>query len=445
MPVIYTKAFFLFVAFIFNVVTVAVVMGILENKGKIKLSILRSKMRDAELSFFPKFCSSKAIICYVVTLAIVSAAFLNFAMPFQFMLFGLVAVIVFFNYSSKLTMGWQKYDPSRFAKKLFTTALLIRLFYVIFIYFYYIEMTGQPDMFHPGDTLWYQFMASRWREEGFDSFNKWVSGTQLDDTGYCWWLGIENLLFGTHVLPPRLIKCVIDSFACLLIYSLAQRNFGESTARIAAIFYMLMPNTWYYCGITLKETEMAFLVILFVERGDLAMRSPKIKLKDMLIPLLIIVVMFTFRTAIAAVLAAALAAALILSSQKQMQLWKKIMFTAIFSVWMFLTVGVELTQEAQMMWEGGIYVKIDSRRWQCIGKIRLRVCFCSFDFHIAAFFHGGYSQSGEPDDVERSKFHQEHSLRLHYFCPVHLTHQERMATACAAACCYVWVLGGFGI
>lgn len=352
MPVIYTKAFFLFVAFIFNVVTVAVVMGILENKGKIKLSILRSKTRDAELSFFPKFCSSKAITSYVVTLAIVSAAFLNFAMPFQFMLFGLVAVIVFFNYSSKLTMGWQKYDPSRFAKKLFTTALLIRLFYVIFIYFYYIEMTGQPDMFHPGDTLWYQFMASRWREEGFDSFNKWVSGTQLDDIGYCWWLGIENFLFGTHVLPPRLIKCVIDSFACLLIYSLAQRNFGESTARIAAIFYMLMPNTWYYCGITLKETEMAFLVILFVERGDLAMRSPKIKLKDMLIPLLIIVVMFTFRTAIAAVLAAALAAALILSSQKQMQLWKKIMFTAIFSVWMFLTVGVELTQEAQMMWEG---------------------------------------------------------------------------------------------
>lgn len=364
MPVIYNKAFFLFVAIFFNVVTVAVVMGILENKEKLKQSILSSKNRNTELPFFPRFCSTRGMICYVVTLLLTSAIFFKRAMPFQFMLFGIISVIVFFTYSNKLTVKWQKMDSSRFAKKLFVTALLIRVAYVIFIYFYYIEMTGQPHMFGAADCLWYQAMGELWRNDGFDEFYSWISTTQLDDVGYCWWLALEYLVLGTHVLPARLVKCLIDAFACVLIYSLAERNFGERTARIAGIFYMLMPNTWYYCGVTLKESEMAFLVILFVERADMAMRSPKIKLKDLLIPLLTIVVMFTFRTALAAVLAAALAAALIFSSKKQMQPWKKVVFTAIFGVWMFATVGVELVQESQMMWEGKMENQESGYQWR---------------------------------------------------------------------------------
>ena len=365
MPVIYTKAFFLFAAIFFNVVTVAIVMGILENKERLKLSLLQSKLRKTELPFFPRFCSSHAIICYVATLTLVSAVFFSHAMPFQFMVFGLVSVLVFFVYANKLTMGWQKLDPSRFAKKLFVTALIIRLSYTIFIYFYYIQMTGFPHMFGAADSMLYQEVAEVWYNEGVDRFIDYMN-TYLDfsDIGYCWWLGIEYILFGTNVLPARLIKCLIDSFSCVLIYSLAERNFGERTARIAAIFYMLMPNTWYYCGVTLKETEMAFLTILFVERADLAMRSPKIKLKDMIVPLLIIVVMFTFRTALAAVLTAALAGALILSSQKQMQTWKKILFTAVFGVWMFATIGVELVQEAQMMWEGKAENQESGYQWR---------------------------------------------------------------------------------
>jgi len=364
MPVIYSKVFFLIAAIFFNVVTVAIVMGILENKEKLKQSIMRSKMRASELAYFPQFCSSKSIVAYVVTLLLVSGVFFSRVMPFQFMVFGLATVIPFFLYARKLTHEWLRFDPSRFAKKLFSTALIIRLFYVVFVYFYYIAMTGEPHMYHPGDSLWYQFMASRWREEGYESFMYWISGVSLDDVGYCWWLALEYLLLGTNVLPARLVKCIIDAFSCVLIYSLAKRNFGERTGRIAAVFYMLMPNTWYYCGVTLKETEMAFLTILFVERADLAMRSPKIKLKDMFVPLLTIVVMFTFRTAMAAVLTAALAAALILSSNKQMQMWKKVLFTSIFAVWMLGTVGVELVQEAQMMWEGRAENQESGYQWR---------------------------------------------------------------------------------
>ena len=114
---------------------------------------------------------------------------------------------------------------------------------------------------------------------------------------------------------------------------------------------MLMPNMLYYCGITLKECEMAFMVILFVERADLALRAPKITFKNIILPGLIILAMFTFRTALAGVLIAALAGALILSSGKQLQVWKKIAYIIVFSGWMFMTVGVEMIQDAQELWD----------------------------------------------------------------------------------------------
>jgi Ca2+/Na+ antiporter len=54
---------------------------------------------------------------------------------------------------------------------------------------------------------------------------------------------------------------------------------------------------------------------------------------------------------LAAVLVAALVAALIFSSGRQLELWKKIVYTSLFAVWMFLTVGVEMVEETQKLWE----------------------------------------------------------------------------------------------
>ncbi len=304
------------------------------------------------LNYFPKYFSTRAIICYLVTLALTSVAFLNYAMPFQFMLFGLVPVLVFFVYGNRLTMDWRKYSEKTFTKKLFVTALIIRIVYVLFIYFYYLEMTGKPHAYHPGDELLYTYIGTLWKDFGVAEASRLMKLYRVDfsDSGYCWWLGLENLLLGTHVLPPRIIKCFIDAFSCVLMYKLAKRNFGEDAGRITAIFCMLMPNMWYYCGVTLKETEMTFLTILFVERADMVLRSPKIKLTGMILPALCILVMFTFRTALAAVMFAALIGALILSSGKQLQTWKKVLYSSLFAVWMFMTVGAEMIQETQALW-----------------------------------------------------------------------------------------------
>lgn len=316
------------------------------------------------LEYFPKYFSSRAIYCYLITIALASVIFINNVMPFQFMLFGLVAVTVFFAFSNRLSVEWRRYKPENFVKRIFLVALIIRVCYVVFIYYYYIAMTGSPHAFHAGDELGYQILASVWRDGGFDNMRDTMSYEALSDSGYAWWLGFVYLLFGNHVLVGRLVKCFIDAFSCVLIYNFAKRNFGENVGRMAAVFCMLMPNMWYYCGVTLKETEMAFLVILFAERADLVLRSPKIKAVGIIIPALCILVMFTFRTALGAVMFAALAAGLIFSSSKQLVLWKKILYGTVFSIWMFLTVGVEIIQETQQIWEGRTTNQTEGYEWR---------------------------------------------------------------------------------
>ena len=305
------------------------------------------------LTYFPRYFSTRAIFAYLAALAMVSAIYMNYALPIQFILFGLGAILLFFVYSNKLTMTWQRFSPMTFRKKLLYTAFVIRLIYVVFIYFYCIFVTGEPFMFHAADELQYHHLSVYWNELGFDEYRNLMNNYVIfSDSGYFWWLGFEYLLMGTNPLPPRLLKCIIDAFSCVLMYNLANRNFGESVGRMTAVFCMLMPSMWFFCGNTLKETEMTFMLVLFVERADYALRAPKISVKELILPLLTILLMFAFRTALGGVMVAALMAALILSSGKQLQLWKKILYTSIFAIWMLMTTGVEIIQETQQLWEG---------------------------------------------------------------------------------------------
>ncbi len=288
---------------------------------------------------------------YAITIVLVSALYINHVLPLKFVLFGFGAVIIFFTYSSQLTMKWERISDNLFLKRLFITSLLIRLIYVVLIYFYFIAETGEPHAYHAADEKFYQLLAENWYKYGYEEFHENVTNyLDLSDRGYIWWLGLLYLPFGPNVLVARVVKCFIDSLTCIMLYNLGKRNFGESTGRIGAIFYMLIPNAWYYCGITLKEIEMSFLVVLFVERADLALRSSRLKIQNLIIPLMASAAMLTIRTAMAAVMVASLAAAFILGSQKQLQLWQKIVLAIVFVAWMFMTVGVELLEESTRLW-----------------------------------------------------------------------------------------------
>ena len=267
--------------------------------------------------------------------------------------FQLSQVVGFFYFAHQLPIAWQNYSPKAFAKKLFTTALIIRIVYVVFSYWFYNEMTGKPFEFGAADVMFYNEMgqyghkllsSGEWNL--IEKFKQYAD-VGLSDSGYPIYLTFVYWIFNDSIFITRLLKAVWSAWTCVLVYKLASRNFGDVVGRMAAIFFMLMPNFIYYCGIHLKETEMVFLIVLFAERADFAMRSKQLDWKALIIALLAACFLFMFRTALAAVAMIALAVTLMLSSKKVLSVGKKIAIGAFVVLAMFATIGNQLMREAE--------------------------------------------------------------------------------------------------
>lgn len=304
------------------------------------------------LSYFPKYYTNKAMYVYFALLVCVPVIF-GYPMEWYFWIFGIVEVVGFFYFAHQMPITWKNYSPKAFIKKLFTTALIIRIIYVVFSYWFYNEMTGTPFEFGFADVGFYNEMGQYGHKllsngewdllEKFDAYAKMA----LSDSGYPIYLSIVYWIFDDSIFLTRILKAVWSAWTCVLVYKLASRNFGESVGRMAAIFCMLMPNFIYYCGIHLKETEMVFLIVLFAERADYAMRAKQLDWKSLIIALIAACILFLFRTALAAVAMIALATTLMLSSSKVLSLSKKIAIGSFVVMAMFATVGNQLMTEAE--------------------------------------------------------------------------------------------------
>jgi hypothetical protein len=305
------------------------------------------------LSYFPKYYTDRAMYVYFALLVCVPIIF-GYPMEWYFWIFGIVEVVGFFYFAHQLPIAWKNYSPKAFAKKLFTTALIIRIIYVVFSYWFYNEMTGSPYEFNAADVGFYNEMGklghkllSAWKFNLLYEFK--ITGNEIDlsDSGYPLYLSFVYWIFDDSILITRIIKCFWSAWTCVLIYKLATRNVGESVGRMASIFCMLMPNLIYYCGMHLKETEMVFLIVLFAERADFAMRSKQLDWKALIIAIVSACLLFLFRTALAAVAMIALATTLMLSSRKVLSLSKKIAIGTFVILAMFATVGNQMMSEAE--------------------------------------------------------------------------------------------------
>ena len=268
--------------------------------------------------FFPKQIANKGLFLYVASLAIVSVLYINYAIPWYFMLMGLLEVSLFFILASKYSRQWQTQSPKSFEKKIFWTAFVLRLVWVIFSYYFYTEQTGQPFEYGAADSMGYDEEAF-WRSDF--SFQEniqyyYINRRGLSDSGYPSYLTLLYKIFGHSIIIVRVFKSIISAFMCVLIFRLASRNIGEEPARMAAVFAVLMPNLYVYCGLHLKETEMIFLEVAFLERTDYALRSKKLRFWDVVIPLILCGSLFLFRTALGAVAAMSFFTALVFSSNR---------------------------------------------------------------------------------------------------------------------------------
>lgn len=313
-------------------------------------------------NIFPQWLSRNALITYFLVLAVVSFMYSAYSLPWYYMLSGAVAVMVFFLYGSTVaqnTSEMRMRKQKTFEKRIFLIAFVPRLLFMLLIYQIFQSYYGDAFGFEGADAKYYddlgRFVAGL-IEEGnfhfFDEISRWCGNDDIADMGYGVYAGFIYRLIGTtgstqlfgdvsttsalSILTVRILKCIWSSLTVLLLYRLAKRNFGDQTARVAAIFSALWPNFWYYCSAHLKETEMVFLAVLFVEQADQMLRSRQFTAWKVIPVLLIAAAMFTVRTPLGLVAIIALLFSVVMSSSRVVT-WGKRIIVGVLAV---LLVGV---------------------------------------------------------------------------------------------------------
>ena len=304
------------------------------------------------IPYFPKQISSKGLLFYLVCLSAVSLAFSNFAMDAVWILMGVLEVSLFFVFSNRLGSSWQRLSSGDFTRKLFFTALLLRVAWVVFSYFFYLRQTGRPFEFGAADSLGYHGEAEWLAGEPWSAVWNYLftSRSSYSDSGYCLYLTAVYKVFGVNILFARLLKAVYGAFTCVLLYRLASRTLNEQGGRLAGIFAMLMPNLIIYCGLHVKETEMLLLIVAFLEKADHTLRSRKFNFPNIALTLSLAGSLFFFRTVLGAVAVFAFASGIVFSPERIVSKSRKVVVAVWVAAAVFVFAGGTIWTEVEGYW-----------------------------------------------------------------------------------------------
>lgn len=308
-------------------------------------------------NIFPRWLSNYSIVVYLLALAVVSFMYSSYSLPYYYVLFGVLGVTTFFLYGSKVakdTALYKMHKERTFEKRIFLVAFIPRVIFVISLYIIFQNSYGDAFGFENADAQYYHdlgcFVADLIAQGNFhfhEEIVNWGALDDISDMGYGVYVGFIYFLTGKSILAVRFIKCILSSITILLLYRLAKREFGTQTARVAAIFCALWPNFWYYCSAHLKETEMVFLTVLFVEQADQMLRSRQFTVWKVLPILLIAAAIFTFRTPLGLVSLLALVFSVVMSSSKVFTWGKRIIVGILTLLLIGVTVGNRLEERGR--------------------------------------------------------------------------------------------------
>lgn len=307
--------------------------------------------------FVPNPIANQGIIVYFAIMVTTALAFTNLFMTWYWWVFGIVSVVGFFYFANKLSKRWFNITPKTFKHNIFWYTFFLRVFVMLILYWFHDTMTGQPFMFHAADAIEYSYegewLAKCIRDGNFQDYwkYKFVDRNGLSDAGYPMYLGFVYLISDDSIIFARLLKCLWSALSCVLIYKLGKRNFGEHVGRIAAIFMMLEPHFSFYAGIHLKETEMIFMMLLFLERADALLRYRNFSFKTVSVVVVLMAALFTFRTVLGLTAVFSVAMALLLSSTRVMNLGRRILVLLVLGLSVLYFAGGRIMTEVEQMWE----------------------------------------------------------------------------------------------
>ena len=245
---------------------------------------------------------------YLLALLLVSVCFRPYAMKPLWMAWGICTVLFYFLLTYFFHSRWKGDEIKTFIKKVFWVAFGMRAVFVGAMMFYFYYQTGMSMEYGASDSLNYHFTASYLSDlaregrlrELFGVLNGYTMG--FSDQGYILYLTTIYTCFGKNILGPRLLKALMSAYMCVVIYKLASRSFGEKTGRLAAVMAVFLPQFIHYTGTYMKESEMVFLATLTLERMDYLIRSKRYTFWNIAFPILLIALMFGFRTVLSMIL-----------------------------------------------------------------------------------------------------------------------------------------------
>lgn len=250
------------------------------------------------------------IAVYLIALLIVSIWFHSFAMKPLWMAWGVGTMLFFFLLTWLFYRQWKGDEERLFLRKVFWTALGIRVLYVGAMMFYYYYQTGMSMEYAAGDSLNYHFTATHLadlaREGRFRELFGMLNGSTMgfSDRGYILYLTSLYTCFGKNILGPRLLKALMSAYMCVAIYKLAARSIDKKTGRLAAVMAVFLPQFIHYTGTYMKETELVFLAVMALERMDYLIRSKRYTVWNIVCPIFLTALTFGFRTIVGMVLIA---------------------------------------------------------------------------------------------------------------------------------------------
>ena len=313
---------------------------------------------DNRIHFIPKRISDISMATYLLALMACTLLYSSHILNWKWWIFGIISVVGFFYFANLQSKQWLNIRPATFTKRLFWSAFILRVIWVLVSYYLHFQWTGTAFSINAADEIFYDdighYGASLLRDGKiaiYDPLVMYGGGVLFSDMGYPIYLSILYYIFFDSILMVRVVKAILGAWTAVLVYKVAARNFGESTGRMAGIFCMLMPNLIYYCSFQLKEIEMVFLAMLFVERADWLLRQPKLNAMQTVAVMLIPLFLFMIRTALAATLVAAFFCALLLTTGRVSGFGKRavlIVVAGLFATAMFVTsIGADVRQMIQ--------------------------------------------------------------------------------------------------
>lgn len=289
---------------------------------------------------------------YLISLLIIDLVFRGHAMEPIFHLWGVGEVLFFFVFTCLFYQRWKDDDPKRFWRKVFFTALGLRVLYAFLTCYYFYYQTGIPFEYDAADSLSYHKKAvylSHIVRAGYLSYPfKYLFAYSMgfSDSGYTLWLTLLYSIFGPNVLVPRLLKALMSAYMCIAIYKLTSRTFDEKAGRLAAVMSVFMPIFIQITGLHLKECEMIFLSVMALERMDYLIRSKKYTFWNVFFPILLVALTFGFRTITGMCLIFAFFVFIVLSTKDLVPIKSKIIVVSaivvLFFVFLFTPIGYEM-------------------------------------------------------------------------------------------------------